>query len=695
MLNVEELTSRTYEERMEDVLLELPIRSSEWTNYNASDPGITILENLTAFSAIQGADIVTLSYRAKMALLKMAGFVPAKGKCARVLLSADALPASVTFSPGARFTLGDLCFETNRETTVGACHLKAVFGSDGEKFVDLSYVLDRELDVPVRLFGHKPLAGNSFYLIFDGDPSSVREAIFYAEIAENRNRNMTVDRTEHIFADIDCEIFTERGFVSANTRDYTGGLVRSGEIRITFPEDKLVKYTETPREGYCIRATLKRAEYDIVPRITSIDGFLFEVWQKDTKAFSQIFQRNDRVTVHSPIGGDVYYLIFGKEQKGSAYRRYELSTGIDRNGRFCTYEQDQNGDMTFRFDAGSFGYAPAREKDCVRVIVYGEEMMRKYNVGKVIGYDDQEIKLPIGNIVHESFCLIARRQDEEGYRYDFVRPEKKEDGALYYHLLEGEGKIVIEDAGDFIDADLFMGSVATTDGSRGNISGGNHLSSVDLGGQFYNPGGGTGGAFRETLEDVRRRFLKDMHTVYRAVTASDYEQIVKTTPGLCIRKVKAILDEKENMIRLAVLPDSEEEFPKLSDIYIERIRERLEDMRLITSAFVILRPVFVPIGVRCTAYVKRHFAGAREIIEERIRQCVDYVNSDHNFGEKLRFEDVFYAIEELNCVDYVYELSLHSENGKLAQMKDYDIYPRHDCLCYPGEIRLEIVTADK
>ena len=69
MLNVEDLKSRTYEERMEDVMRELPIRSSEWTNYNASDPGITILENLTAYSTLQGSEIVTLSYRAKMALL--------------------------------------------------------------------------------------------------------------------------------------------------------------------------------------------------------------------------------------------------------------------------------------------------------------------------------------------------------------------------------------------------------------------------------------------------------------------------------------------------------------------------------------------------------------------------------------------------------------------------------------------------
>ena len=97
MLSVEELQSRTFEERMEDVMRELPLRSSEWTNYNPSDPGMTILENLTAFSALQGAEIATLSFRARMALLKMAGFVPARGKCSRVLLSADDMDTAHTF----------------------------------------------------------------------------------------------------------------------------------------------------------------------------------------------------------------------------------------------------------------------------------------------------------------------------------------------------------------------------------------------------------------------------------------------------------------------------------------------------------------------------------------------------------------------------------------------------------------------
>ena len=692
MLSVEELQSRTYEERMTDVMREIPIRSSEWTNYNASDPGITILENLTAFAALQGSEIVTLSYRARMALLKMAGFIPARGKCAKVLLSSDHLDSPRMLKAGERFHLGDLCFETNKETLVGQCRLSGVFAEDEDGMKDISYLLDREISVPAKIFGETPKKGNSLYFIIDGDMSKLKDIIFYVKMVDNVRRNKTEDRAEHIFADIKWECFTVTGFTEISVRDYTSAFVNSGEIRLNLPEEKLAEYDGTGVKGYCIRATLTRADYDIVPRMTNVFSFLFEVWQKDTKAFSQTYNKTDKVKVTSPIGKDVYYLVFAKEKKGSSYRRYEITRGgSPMNGRYCIYNDEGNDCVSFEFSQEKFGYAPVKSKESVRVIIYNEEIMRRYNVGKVIGYDDQEIPLPVKKIVHETFFLIARRRDEEGYYYDFVRPEKKNEGDLYYHLLEGEGRIIIEDPGDYIDADLFMGSVAIMSGDKGNINAGSMISIDDntVPNGFYNPGPGIGGGFRENLEQVKERFLVDMRTPYRAVTAEDYEYIVETTPGLCIRKAKASITTNDNNVKVVVLPDSDEAFPKLSNIYIEKIKERL------SARFNIVKPSFVAVGVKCTVYVKRHYADPSNQILERIRAQIDYISSDRNFGDPLMFEDVFRAIEDLDCVEYVYDLSLHSENSKLAALKEYDIFPRYDVLCYPGEIQLEIVTSEK
>jgi DNA repair protein RecN (Recombination protein N) len=111
-----------------------------------------------------------------MALLKMAGFTPARGKCSRVLLSADALDSPVTIMPGQRFHLGDICFETNRETLIGAGRVTGVYAQDKDGYRDISFVLDRELSVPARIFGDEPEADNALYSEQTGAVSQVRTA---------------------------------------------------------------------------------------------------------------------------------------------------------------------------------------------------------------------------------------------------------------------------------------------------------------------------------------------------------------------------------------------------------------------------------------------------------------------------------------------------------------------------------------
>ena len=247
MLRVDDLKARTYEERMVDVLRELPIRSSEWTNYNASDPGITILENLTAFSALQGAEIVTLSYRAKMALLKMAGFVPMRGKCSKVLLSADHISSPVILNSGERFHLGNMTFETNRETLIGVSRIIGVFSHDNNGYRDLSFLLDKEINVPAKIFTETPKAGNSLYFMIDNNPAKYKEIIFYIKAMESIHRNKTNDRTEHIFADIKWECFTNTGWLRScslrfflRSRAYfsyraSGNSCTAGMSRSSFP----------------------------------------------------------------------------------------------------------------------------------------------------------------------------------------------------------------------------------------------------------------------------------------------------------------------------------------------------------------------------------------------------------------------------------------------------------------------------
>ena len=53
---------------MADAFASLPLLSKDWTNYNPSDPGMTILENLTLFETLQGELLLSLVAQPKQLL---------------------------------------------------------------------------------------------------------------------------------------------------------------------------------------------------------------------------------------------------------------------------------------------------------------------------------------------------------------------------------------------------------------------------------------------------------------------------------------------------------------------------------------------------------------------------------------------------------------------------------------------------
>ena len=692
MLNSKNLNKKTFEDRYNEALLQIPLYTDEWTNFNAADPGITTLESLIAFETIQADAIDQVTPQIRQNLLRLVGFQARKGRCARLLLFAENVTEPVYLPSNQQFSIGDLCFETNRMMMLNPGRLTGVYGKrDGECF-DYSFLCDKELRVPGFVFGEHPKAGDSIYFTTDAMPEPGEELIIYVSVADRYNRNDFPEKGRNTFAELKWECYTEEGFVEMNVRDCSNCFLMSGEIRMRIPQEMPAPHPNVP-SGYVIRATLQRADYDVRPKLIKVQGFLFEVCQKKTLSACTTFHKPGSVRLFSDLAEEGYVHIFAREGKGASYRRYEYAPSPDAQGRYYELTKEGYGMHIYSFDKKRHGYAPEKVKNSVRVVAYTEEMMRTYTIGTVLGFDNQMMKLPVEHIVADSFTIIARRYDEDGEPiYDFVRPERKEEGDLYYHLYEYEGTICIEDAGAFIGADLFIGGCAVTNGPEGNIRRGSTFTTKHVPAQirFTNPGSGKGGCFRETVADVRKRFTDDLHKPYTAVTAEAYETIVKNTPQLCIHKVKANMDEARNRVRIAVKPGTDEELPRLSQTYRTLIEQELEDRRLLTTRIEIIPPVYEPVNVRGTIYVKPTYENCREQIEQAVRARIDYIHSDKNFGDVLKFNEVFHAIESLECVEYIYDLSLQPQHLNIARLKDTDIYPSENCLLYPGELTLEI-----
>ncbi|MCR5278212.1 MAG: baseplate J/gp47 family protein [Lachnospiraceae bacterium] len=699
MLRIEEVKPKSYEERINEALSEIPLYSSEWTNYNPSDPGITVMEYLTAFTSAQANTIPVVPKDAVRRLFLLAGLRPEKAKCSRVLIKAEGLKEPVNIPQNARFALGGMIFETKGSVLAGG-EVKGIYTKSGDSFKDITFLARADVPVGGAVFGEEPAVGDALYIVTDSLPEEDKELILYAGLQDTYGRNPAPERAVNLFAEIRWEVYTENGFEEVKTRDFTGCFLANGEIRLRMPAG-VSECDEAPVKGYCVRGVLTRADYDIPPRLISLESFLFEVWQKDTKAAAMIFTRSGKITVKHPLAGDEYILVFAKEEKGSSYRRYELSFEPDDEGRFVKYTQGtlnpEGKQCSFTLEFTGRKKPDFDLKDPVRVVMYSKDVMQQYEIGKVLGFDNQEFELPLKHLVTDSFSLIARRMGSDGaYIYDFVRPEKKDEGALYYHLLEDDGRIIIEDAGNYIGADLFVASAAVTEGEKGNVRANSKFMPASKlpEAKWFNPGPGTGGAYRELMKDLGVRFRRDIEKAYTAVTASDYERIVLETPGLCLRKAHAVIDEAENLVTVAVLPGTEGVKPELSKIYREEIARRLEERRLLTTRINIVSPRYVDVHVRGTVYVKRHYSDPHTTIVNEIKKIIDDVHSERGFGEPLRFRQVFAAIEALECVSYVYDLSIMPDEHSLAEYRDSDIYPEADVLCLAGDIQIETVTGD-
>ena len=695
MLSKATMQEQTFENLIQEARAQIPLYTSEWTNFNPSDPAETILENLSAFTILQQAYIDKMPEEVQKKLFAMAGFTAKNGRSSRVLLEAKNVKSPMIIPSGQRFYVGNMCFETNREFSLRSNCLTGIYGKYADITQDFSYILDEDYPVDALIFTETPKEGMKLYLVMDDIAEEGEEIIFYIRLSDEYKRNAFEGKNH--FAEIQWQIYTAKGFVNLRCKDGSGNLLSSGELSFRIPKEAPIVYEKLPTKGYVIRGVLKHADYDIPPRIACVSGFLFEVWQKETKSICYTFEQSPRIELFCDILEDEYIQIFGKEKKDDSYHLYNRVVSGDEKGRYYKLTHLDFGKYRIEFDKEAFGYMPGNFPNAVKIVSYTQEMMYGYDLGVVYGYDDQEITLPAKNFVKESFSIIVMYKDENGEQvYDFVRPSSGKKGELQYTLMENEGTIIINDASDFIDARIFLGGCAISNGADGNIRAGSIF--IPKGNYndilFTNPVAGKGGRYTETTAEVKQRLIEDLREHYTAVEALDYENLVRTTPMLCIDKVKAVRNDAHNKIEIAVKPFSSTPFPKLSDIYRKAIIDRLERARLLSVAIEIQQPVYVPVYVKGTIYVKPHYTGSKKQIEEVIRKELDYISTDRNFGEQFHFDTLFQKIEELSCVRYVYELSVSSQNSIHAVQKGLDIYPKDNCLLYPEEIILELNTTE-
>lgn len=667
---------KTYEQFIEEALLRLPLYNREWNDYSLSDPGITILENLTAFTILQQSRLYEKTELIQEALLKLAGFVRKKGSCAKVLLSARNVTENFVIPAGQQFLLGELIFETEKAMVVSGGKITGILCIDENgSLTDCTELTKEEPRFPVEIFTEKPSKNMEVWFFMDDIPE--QQLIYYVKTENIYKRNALASDEEMFFEKPDFvslkwECYTRDGFVRLEVKDETNGFLFDGRITF-FLENIKPKIVKAHRHrGYAIRAVLKRADYDIAPRIGQITGFLFEVCQKKTGSITKTVKKTKSLSIYSDILEEEYYRLYKKT--GDFYQMCGTED--------YAVHRDGYGMYTFAFE---------EEQEEILLTAYTREFMYAYDLGMVYGYDNESMELPAEHIVRDDFSIIAEQKKECGSQYYLLYPDKTDKSGFLYRLEEANGRIRIIESGELTGCKLYLGSIAQNMGAEGNISAGKELlpAGYETSVHFINPAPGQGGCYEESMEEITLRYRQDIKAVHQAVCAEDYEHIVKNIPGLCINKVRAYKKPEDKAVHVAVRPASLKPDVRLSKQYKRMIDFALDRHRLLGTAVILEQPVYLPVHVYGKITVKEQYTNAEKIIKTTIYEYLDYIHSEKNFGEILKFDKVFAVIERLDCVASIRSLSIKPARLGLAVIEGVDICPAPNCLLYPGDIRIE------
>ena len=627
-----------YKKMLSFALERLDMYAPDWTSRLPSDPGVTILENLTAFVLLLYEEYGTVPERVREHLAALFGIRKRTAAQAEMFLSArDRRPHEAAggfrhIRRYQKFRLGQYCFEPEKEMDISAARLTELWreGASGERKrlwraadgdgADGGANAGGSFRKAEAVFGEHPRAGDSLYLLFDGPCALPGETFFlYVEMDGRFPRTEAPEGMLPDFAQVQWSYSTDSGYCGAWAQDKTGAFLKSGGIEIRLGAKAHERQRFGKRRKWILKCTLIRQQYDYVPYFRAVYGPLFRVVNRDTKIVSS----------DSPSGKNVDY--------------------VSRDAAVHSI------------------------------------------LGVLGGCDDQEFPVGIpGEPVPQAVEIMVETGKSGEKQRRFFRPADQTEGAVVYEYDSGKHAIVVSDAGNFEGWKVSLSGWAVFDGADGNVCSSNVFIS-DGQTEYFNPSAASCGRDREDESSMLTRLRREMESTGVLVTAEDYKRAALETPGLSIQKANAFR-EQDGTVCVCVKPYSDERLPTLPPLYRDAVRAWLDEKRLLGTRLTVRGARYIPVSVHANITVKLQYARCREEIEEVIRRDLEHVTGEQTFGSTVSVRRLKQQLTRLACVEAV-EAVYITAGGEFAEAdgaaKEEVTMPK-DGLCYAGDIRLEL-----
>ncbi|MBB6735597.1 putative baseplate assembly protein [Cohnella zeiphila] len=725
------LDDRTYENILEDARRGIPKRMPEWTDENAHDPGMTMLELFAWMTEMQQFYLSRIPDANRRKFLDLLGFAPKEAASARAEASFGAIAAPVALPRGTKLKAKGETFETEEQVRLVPLSIERVVTRTEREASDMT-ASNAQGDVSYYAFGREAGRGSRLYIALDREPLLGQLVTLSVQLVNSDNLfgDRVVPSAKVSWKAYGLDEKTQQpGWLPLETyEDATVHLTYSGRITFFFESQLLpvIVHPANDRPRYWICCTLEEPGYEFPPRIDRLLLNTAMAEHRDTKSETLDFNGPGlsrwRLEADSYLGryGDLRVQVREEDGRWREWRQVAGFDGAGPEDRCFTVETRADGARAVRFGDGVRGLAPPAGKGNVRRIHSDKTFGGQRWLGRSNGLPNQRFEL---------FDLAVRRREE--LRLQVGEPGEKpgewlwEDwlpvesfdrsGPLDRHFVydreKGEIRFGNDENGAIpsvcAEPNICITVCVLGGGERGNIQ--PHLlthwvlpEQRALGLAVTNAGYGSGGEEAESLSDCVERLQLELKRPFRAVTDEDYASIAKETPGLKVARVHVIpayapgrSAPSPGAVTVVVVPDNDQKTPMPSEGYLRTIAGHLDDRRLVTTEVHVIAPEYVEVTVHATVIVEPYFTEENERIVKALANMLRPLGGENGgwpFGRTVHRGDVYSAISRVNGVAYVQELWLEAAGRYARKSASGDVLLPPNGLVYSGGHRVELIS---
>lgn len=698
MIDIKNLNDISAEQIFEDAKKQITYRNSEWTNFQESDPGITLLELFSWLKSAQHEYLNRISDGVKIKFLKLLDVSLQQNRGSEALLEVSNVYEDIELPIRTKWKSKGMIFENpNQQVLIKSKILNVVFENPESPSDEEYYRFDGKRNF--YIFGKdttkKDLKNflRRFTINFDAPlpMDSVINIYFSVYVSKGLKRNPIGENDSfESMAKIKWEYYGEKngviGWHDINIiNDDTHNFLFSGIIKM-----QLDGKTIPINQQYKLRATLEYDEYDYPPRIDNILPNVFKVIQNDTICQNIVIKKDDILSDRTvKIMSDL--VLYGDSEiyfkKYGGWVRTELPT-ITRNIK--------SGESIVDLDSIWDNIKVHRHNDEVVMIVSYKKSMKKFiALASGTGISFQHVEMNLKNILFDGTeIMISEQVDGEEVFYKWTRVEDFFSSSKYdrHYVLDKSINTVI-----FGDHEHGMAprkgyknirfcALTKTFGENSNtkehiinsvIS--KHEALKDC--RIVQITDATMGKDKETFKHAEARAAELFDNPQRAVTVEDYERIVRSTPGLMFNNVKILPNYmpgedimKQNCVTIAVRWNRKVGL-SLPKSFENNIMNHLEKYRIMNTKIKVLGPEYIGLVIAGEIVVNSYYRVEDRLIESEIKDFIERTNKD--MGVTLHFGDLFGMIENLKYVSNVNKLRILpiGDNSTKSDSEDIIIPP--------------------